>query len=385
MEEKKTNINNIILAIYLAIPMVTKLIIYIFPLRNNIMILALLLIIISTMYNRKKIVIKKTFLLINLSVIILFLVSLIRVTEGEYTLYYLLNYFIYGTVGTYLMQFKYDYKIIFKYINIIFIVFNVLLVVKYIPLINESTDLDFTMDLSYSVLVGYIATLIYYKYNKGKVIKILSIISLFVSSYYLIVLNNNRGSILALVIFIIVYALQGIKKTRNRIILTILFVVISTVGINFIFDNLDKIHTDINWINRLIFQVKQNNIATDRDILYDHAIEDIDENPLLGLGIGEFENNNEGQYTHNLFLQLLCENGIIIGVIIGGYIFICFCKNVFTPNKSDKDKFVIFLLFQSIPRLMLSSVYWLNSYFWIYLYINIEGAKNEQTKNKEII
>lgn len=381
---KKKYINEFLIALYLSIPMITKLISSIYQFDNNIILLVGVILLLSILCNRKKMSIHRNFILINLFILFLFLISLLKLNNINYTVYYLYNYFLYGIVGMYLLHFKYDYKVVFKYISFIFILFTIVLVTKYIPLINKSSNLDFTMDLSYSVLVGYIATLIYLKYNDSKLIKILDIICLIINSYYLLVLNNNRGSIIVLIIFLMIYLLGKIKKKRNKIFVFLIFMVFILLGVNILFDNLYKINTDINWLNRLIFQAKQNNISSNRDLLFSDAITMIEKNPFLGFGIGYFENTHGGLYTHNLFLQLVCENGLFVFLIAGIYIMTCCYRNIFDSNDSegliDKD-FKIYLLLQSVPRLMISSVYWLNSYFWMYLYINLIGGKNEKKQD----
>lgn len=378
---KKKHINELLMALYLSIPMITKLISSIYQFDNNIILLVGLILFFSVFYNKKENSLHKNFILINLLILLLFLISFLKLIDVNYTIYYLYNYFLYGAVAMYLLHFEYDYKFVFKYISLIFMLFTIILVTKYIPLISMSSNLDFTMDLSYSVLVGYIATLIYLKYVNFKPMKIFSIICLIINSYYLLVLNNNRGSIIVLILFFMIHFLEKIKKKRNKIFISLFLMIFVIIGVNILFDNLYKINTNINWLNRLIFQAKQNNISSSRDLLFDDAMNLIKDKPFFGYGIGYFESKHNGLYTHNMFLQLICESGLFALLTVGIYSIVCCYKNIFDSNDSerlvDRD-FKLYLLLQSIPRLMISSVYWLNSYFWMYLYINLIGGKNEK-------
>ena len=75
-KKKVLNVNDLIIAFYLCIPMVTKILATIMPLENNIVILVGVLVLVSILYN-KKIVFTKEMLLINIIVIILFLISFV--------------------------------------------------------------------------------------------------------------------------------------------------------------------------------------------------------------------------------------------------------------------------------------------------------------------
>lgn len=372
----KEDINNIILAIYLSIPIVSKIIVTFLPFENNIIILTVFLLIVFLAYNIKKIIITKKFIIINLIVFLTFLISFLKVNDNKYTIYYLMNYFLYGSIAIFFIQYKYEYRRVFQYINLIFIIFTPILLIKYIPLIKTSANLNFMMDLSYSVLIGITATVINFKYCKSKAFKTVSTICLIINLYYLVFLNNNRGSILAILVFMIIYLLRHVKNRKRLLIILSIAIIILIPSRNVIIDYIENVDTNISWIKRLQFQIKQDNITSDRDILYNDAIEIIKDNIFTGIGIGEFENDHRGGYTHNIFLQMACENGIIWALTIGLYILICSYKNIIKTYDTEENIFLMFLFVQFIPRLLLSSVQWLNPYIWIYIYMNLCKKEN---------
>jgi len=240
------------------------------------------------------------------------------------------------------------------------------------------------MDLSYSALIGYVATVIYnLKYNKSIIFRIISYICLIINSYYLIFLNDNRGSLIALFLFFAIFFIKNLKSLKYRIIVFFTATIVGIFSINYALNYIASMETDINWIVRLQFQMKINNISTDRDKLYERALEKIDDSIIVGNGIGEFENENEGVYTHNLFLQIACENGIIFATLISIFLFICFCKTVFRDIRNEKDLFLLFSLIQFIPRLLLSSVQWVNTFFWIYLYLFLDESNKKILNNSK--
>lgn len=374
----KSDINTIVISLYLAIPMLTTMISAFIHLNNCAILLIGLLLITFIIYNAKKIIITKEFILINILVTINFLLSFILVEDYTYTIQYLLSYLVYGMCGMFFIQYKVEYKNVFKSINIIFILFTIVLIYKYIPLAKSSNNLDFTMGLSYALMIGLSGTLMNLKYDKSRFIKIIDISCVIINIYYLIFINNNRGSIIALLFFMGLWLLGKIKNRRKRIIVAALGLLIIVISVNGILNYLQSVHTNINWINRIQRQLKNNNILTGRNELYSDALQYIRANPLIGIGIGKFENNHSGLYTHNIFLQLACENGTIWAIVVGTYIISCIYRNIINTNNSEENMFLIFLLVQFIPRLLISSVHWSNAYIWMYLYMYMSKTKKKE-------
>lgn len=374
----KSDINTIVISLYLAIPMLTTMISAFIHLNNCAILLIGLLLITFIIYNAKKIIITKEFILINILVTINFLLSFILVEDYTYTIQYLLSYLVYGMCGMFFIQYKVEYKNVFKSINIIFILFTIVLIYKYIPLAKSSNNLDFTMGLSYALMIGLSGTLMNLKYDKSRFIKIIDISCVIINIYNLIFINNNRGSIIALLFFMGLWLLGKIKNRRKRIIVAALGLLIIVISVNGILNYLQSVHTNINWINRIQRQLKNNNILTGRNELYSDALQYIRANPLIGIGIGKFENNHSGLYTHNIFLQLACENGTIWAIVVGTYIISCIYRNIINTNNSEENMFLIFLLVQFIPRLLISSVHWSNAYIWMYLYMYMSKTKKKE-------
>jgi len=68
--------------------------------------------------------------------------------------------------------------------------------------------------------------------------------------------------------------------------------------------------------------------------LIEKSFEIIKENPLLGKGIGGFQNYNNDpnllllKYPHNIFLELLCEYGVLIGGFFSIGLILLFVKAI---------------------------------------------------------
>ena len=371
----KIDFNSIILSLYLSLPMFSKFIVWLIPIDNANVIIISVLTFFFIIFNRRKFKVSKLFLIINAFVMLLFLVSLLLVSDTTYTVYYFLNYILYCFLGMLFIQYDYEFQKILKGINYVFILYTVLLFFHYFPIIRSSVYLDFTMELSYSALIGYVATIIYnFKYNKSLILKIISICCLAINTYYLIFLNDNRGSLVALLLFFIVYFIKNLKKLKYRIIVFIASLLIGILSINVVLNYIANMNTDVNWILRMQYQMKINNISTSRDVTYGKAIDKIKDSLIIGNGIGAFENFTNGAYAHNFILQISCENGVILSIVLSIFLLKSFCKIIFKDIRNEEDLFMLFIFTQFIPRLLVSSVQWINSFFWIYLYLSLEDS-----------
>lgn len=379
-------INSILLGLYISINMITKIITAIYSFQNNVPIIISTIFIFSLIYNKFKI--NRMVVFINLFVIILLLLSIFRVDDYTYVFNYFISYLIYGLVAMNLISYKVDFKKVISTVNWIFLIFTIILLIVYIPKIAISTNLDFTMDLSYTSLIGISSVLFSFKYCKvKKLIVIIEIIALIINIWYLLVLSNNRGAIFVLSILILLLIMDIIKNYIAKIIIIISYIICSYILINNLEKILFEIHeiflvyfnTRINWLERFLFQMQKNDILTGRDVLYHNAYNMFIKNPILGNGIGYFEIYNNGQYPHNIILQMLCEYGIIITVFFAFFIILSF--KYIINNKGYKEiNFLKLFFVLSIPRLMFSGSYWEIQFFWLYIFTCILIFKKEINK-----
>lgn len=144
--------------------MLTKVITSIYSFENNILLVTGLIFFVSLGINKLKM--SPIFVVFNFLVLILILLSYYRITDFTYLFNYLYKYLIYGLVATYLISFKSNFPFVMKVVNTIFFIFTIVLVLVYIPMIKTSTNLDFTMDLSYTSMIGICSVLLSYKYYK---------------------------------------------------------------------------------------------------------------------------------------------------------------------------------------------------------------------------
>lgn len=388
----RININSIIIGLYLSIPMLTKIFTSIIGIENNIVILIGILSLCSLYVNFRKLKIDKIYIITNILIAIFFTISFISLKNIANTTYYALSYILYGIVATGLIQQRHRRTKIFETINLTFVVYTIVLIINYIPNFMAGKFMDSTMDISYTSLIGVISVLLMNNYiSKRKLkaldrknsiekikskrtiitLRIIIDVALLINIIYLFTLNNNRGTIAILIAFIFIMLISRIKRLSLKIIFCILTLLIVILSFNSIINIIGNSNININWLKRFAHQIETGNITSNRNETYEDAIKAILEKPILGNGIGKYENDNDNQYTHNIFLQFFCEFGIPIGVVLGILVIKYAIITIFNNRKTVKDSFALYVMIQSLPRLMISSVYWVNSFFWIFMYYAI--------------
>lgn len=144
----------------------------------------------------------------------------------------------------------------------------------------------------------------------------------------------SRGAYLAFITGIVVYCwLQ--KKTKVLIGAIVLLVVLAGAGA----DIFPKAVTE-RFDSSFVAEEQLDEGAQTRLILWDIAMEKFQGNPLLGVGFGNFKKMNEyGLDTHNYYIKLLAEGGIIsllpfLALLIAAY------RISIGLFRSSNDKFI---------------------------------------------
>ena len=315
-------------------------------------------------------------------ILVLFLFSYLFVSDSTYTSFYCMHFLGFGIISLLIGMQKLEIDKVEYYVE------NIGLVCNFIFLLGgfESYDASLEMGIMYSMLPVFlvsISTLISWKW---RVITILNILI----SLYLYITVAPRGCWLAVTIFMIIYIYHIISskrgKTRGIIRITVITVII--IGIIYLYQNLSVVLNQINnifsmitgneiyAINKFLYLLSQENITNGRDVLGSLAIGIIKENWILGKGIGYFEAQSGGSYTHNIILQAICEAGIfllmpILILLVGCSIYLLFCD---VENKREYYFFLI-LFVNSIVQLFFSSVYWQNIMFWFFLGYTLKNGR----------
>ena len=240
-------------------------------------------------------------------------------------------------------------------------------------------DSSITMGISYSMLPVFFSSIIALLAYREK--KIISMLCLFLCRFVFIKIAP-RGLWLTsafFIFFILLFRMSSSKgswvgKIGRLSVLISAFIVIWLVWENFanIIIWLDsffynKFHISISAVKKMLFYLQKEELTNGRMRLWTIAQEYIMNEPVWGNGVGYFESLNEGAHSHNVFFQILCERGMILGGMI---FFAVYGKGLYllvkvrNTIKIDSDYYRIFVLSCGLIMLFFSSAYWLWVPFW---------------------
>lgn len=155
--------------------------------------------------------------------------------------------------------------------------------------------------ISVGILISY-CYLNIYRQNSG-----LFIWTFLTVLFLALLLTGKRGHLLATILsMLIIYVVYSKVLKRNVIFKIIQFSILLITLISLLIYLVPEASTPLM---RLI-ESNEDDLTSGRIGLYINAIEIFKEKPILGWGTGVFH-NLYGIGTHNIYLQLLCENGII--------------------------------------------------------------------------
>lgn len=376
--KKQIRNNSIALGLFFSADMLTKIVSSIFSINNNLPLIYLIIFSISLLSNLffKGIYFKKTYIASFFIIFALLLISMLRVNP-IYTKQYTILFISFYALAGYSLQLDFSSKTIFKTVNIVNLLFTLYLLIKIFPAYNSKTlDIDYTMDLSYTALIGIFSFFLYFylsetKIKNNKVIYLLSLLCVGIEIYFLFVVSYNRGALLSLMVFIFIFGIRLFKSSKVRLSLTLI-----AVGIcYFIYSNLYSILNSIsnymlfnfgihlNWLTKTTYLISVESVGSGREQLYADAQASFAQAPFIGNGIGSFASTHGGQYPHNLFLESLTDQGIFVTMVLVAFVLYTLIYLIL-KEKNDVLLLLIFLFSLSIPRLMISSTIWNSVFFW---------------------
>lgn len=122
-------------------------------------------------------------------------------------------------------------------------------------------------------------------------------------------------------------------------------------------------------LEKYVFYFEKGNVLNERGEIWMNALKYIQENVLLGKGIGYYELRENGEYAHNLLLQVTCEGGLIMLIPVVFIVLKSLGALIKVPDKGERNEYLFFAMTFSYGVVMLfwSSVYWKFAPFWFFL------------------
>lgn len=205
------------------------------------------------------------------------------------------------------------------------------------------------------------------------------IIGLFIS-----IAAGSRGALVALIICFIAYLYMNGHKLKILIglpILAGLFIlllpILNDILISYNNQALDRLYNSIYDPNNM-----EAGVTSGRDVLYQQAIENIIESPILGSSLFI-----KGEYVHNCILESFLGLGIIGGLL---YLVIIVYVLIIAFRMAEKDKRYLFsslLFIQYLTYSLFSRTLSMLPIFWLsmYLVIHLNATENESVRDHTML
>ena len=200
-------------------------------------------------------------------------------------------------------------------------------------------------------------------------------------SAFEIMLLGSRGALLSVFVSILMlYIASHREKLRNAlsgvsifgIIVLLLFIIFNAEIMSWISDALEK----VGYNSRTISLTISGSFLDDngRTGIAAQAMEYISNSFFFGNGMLS-DRYYLGTYCHNIFLEILFDFGVPIGTAIIIWLIVKIAKYLKT---SSKDELLLFVAISSIwfTRLLVSSSFWNDSFFWMSIAFMYTKFKN---------
>ncbi|WP_338449975.1 O-antigen ligase family protein [Niallia oryzisoli] len=189
-------------------------------------------------------------------------------------------------------------------------------------------------------------------------------------SVMVILALGSRGAILCIAVFMVFNLIKTHANFHYKRILLYLAILVSII---LVLVNLERILLSLNdfllkfGINSrsLRLFINEEVHLSGREKIYQDVMGKISEHPLIGIGLGGDRAGGLG-YSHNLFLEIGANFGVIIGGMISMVLIFFIFRTIFLKNK-EKSHMVIIWLCLGFVHLMVSGSYLIEMKFWILL------------------
>lgn len=188
-------------------------------------------------------------------------------------------------------------------------------------------------------------------------------------SILIIIAVGSRGPILSIAMYTIIEVFNNVKERKPFYTLLIFLIgVVILIYFDKIVLYLYEFLNNYGIYSRTLYLFSQEDgiHLSNREYIYNYAIELILEHPILGVGIAG-DRYFLGTYAHNLFLEIILDYGVIFGSIISVILICFFIKSIFLLPQNKSFDFIKIIFCIGIVPLMISSSYLADAWFWVYV------------------
>ncbi len=169
--------------------------------------------------------------------------------------------------------------------------------------------------------------------SKKKWLKWVVVIALIVAVF---MTGKRMNSIMAIVLPFFVSILSS-KSMGRRYIWIVLFAIVVTLFLNYISQNLSDLSESVVFrrsVNSFENADDAQALSSGRNIMWDRAMDLFSQSPMFGIGVDRYRvESGFGTDVHNIYLQCLCEQGIVGLFLFVLMIIPCFVETIKMARK----------------------------------------------------
>lgn len=278
-------------------------------------------------------------------------------------------------------------------LNFIFVASVILTLISFLPLfrgdslttggyISDSSGLIY-QNISYYAAYAFGLTL--FHITETRKIKPLSWFYRIVCFILLVIqtstclLSGGRGGVVLLVVLFVTSIFCNIGKRAYKFVIPValfFFIVRFTVP-----NLINMLNINIKGLDRILKFLNGNIFGDGRTNLYIQSFDLFREDPIIGKGIGSVFHLLHS-YSHNAFLDILTETGIL-GLFVFLFILVnYFIKNFALFQRGSLFRFLTIIFICGLTLNMFSGYVWTNPFIWLPISVAITVRKNEFENDK---
>lgn len=207
---------------------------------------------------------------------------------------------------------------------------------------------------------------------------------------FLILLFGSRGALLPLIVYLVMWFFIGKDDNRRKEVgKKLVIAAICGIVMFFVICNIGTISRSVNaflasklnYYSRTLMRFINGDMGntTSRTDLWKPILKNLRDNIYFPLGLYA-DRELVGTYSHNFIIEIVSNFGMF-GLVVILYLGFQTVKFLITCKDEREKMFLSVFISYSVSRLMFSSSFWTEQYFWIYIALLVIGICNYRIGN----